>query len=178
MLSCFLTSSHILILCVSLIPRPVIFTSDYVTFTFYSTGMLLKENDLQSSSPAHLPCWKCYGQMACTREIPTDVKLENTWVYHNARPVYCFGLTESIVPAALGHDLECPLHGKIEIVHTAPDLVRCIVKWLRNNSVSPKEGGKGTLSPLTFLPPPTPPPPLTSPPFTSQLQNRLHKQMA
>ena len=57
--------------------------------------------------------------------MDADVKLDGNWVFYDAKPVYCFRLNEGIVPAAMDEDLECPLHGKIKIVHTAPDLV-CI----------------------------------------------------
>ena len=89
--------------------------------------MLRKQEDHQPP-PIYLPCWKCYGHKLCDQTLPTDIKLEGSWVYHDAKPVYCFILNESIIPAALGQDLECPLHGKIHIVHTAPDLVCWIVK--------------------------------------------------
>ena len=84
-------------------------------------GMLLQRHH---QVPTHLPCWKCFGEMGCSNQTClSDTPLDGDWVYSNGNPVYCFSLTNSIVPAALGEDLECPLHGKIQILHTAPDLV-------------------------------------------------------
>ena len=86
-------------------------------------GMLLKVDDHLPT--VHLPCWKCYGHKPFDRE---DVRWScGDWVFHEGSPVYCFALSQTIVPASQGSDLECPLHGKIRIMHTAPDLVQCIV---------------------------------------------------
>ena len=57
------------------------------------------------------------------------MKLDGNWAYYDTKPVHCFRLNEGIVPAALDEDLECPIHGKIKIVHTAPDLVCLVVAW-------------------------------------------------
>ena len=51
-------------------------------------------------------------------------------MYHDGCPVHCFKLRDSIVPAARDKMFECPLHGKIEIVHLVPDLVTLYMYYI------------------------------------------------
>jgi serine/threonine protein kinase len=91
---------------------------------WFSDMLRSEENHLPP--PVYLPCWKCYGHKPFPEE---DAKWDDgSWIFHDGKPVHCFTLNQSIVPAALGDDLKCPLHGKIKIVHTAPDLVFCDLK--------------------------------------------------
>ena len=82
---------------------------------------MLKSEQDHLSPPTYLPCWKCYGHKPFPER---ELKWEGDWVFHEERPVYCFTLNQTLVPAAQEEDVECPLHGRISIEHIAPDLVR------------------------------------------------------
>ena len=82
---------------------------------------MLKSEESHLPPLVYLPCWKCYGHKPFPEE---DTKWDDgSWIFHDGKPVHCFTLNQSIVPAVLGDGLKCPLHGKIRIEHTAPDLV-------------------------------------------------------
>lgn len=100
-----------------------IYTYIYAVELVLCPPAMLKKQEDHQPPPVYLPCWKCYGHKLCDQTPPTDVRLDGNWVFHDTNPVYCFTLKESIVPAAQGQDLECPIHGKIQIMHMAPDLV-------------------------------------------------------
>ena len=74
----------------------------------------------------YIPCWKCYGQMPAKAG---EIKVESSARFFpverrgNKFSVFSFVHERCIVPAALQDDLDCPFHGPIKVVHTAPDLV-------------------------------------------------------
>ena len=83
-----------------------------------------------ASQYIYVPCWKCYGQME-----PDVEEGQHTGVPKSERqyfpvsgygvnfPVYAFNHEKCIVIAAQQQDLQCPVHGPIKVIHTAPDLV-------------------------------------------------------
>ena len=114
--------------------------------------MLKKQEDHQPP-PVYLPCWKCYGHKLCDQPPPTDARLDGNWVFHETNPVYCFTLKESIVPAAQGQDLECPIHGKIQIMHMAPDLVwqKCFLLLASRVSPASHDHSMGNFYMYTYI---------------------------
>ena len=70
----------------------------------------------------YMPCWKCFAQIE-TKAKQQPPKLSGGYVSKNGKPIYSFILEESVEPAVQKKDLECPLHGSIEVVEIAPDLV-------------------------------------------------------
>ena len=87
-------------------------------------GTLVSEN-------IYIPCWKCYGQReqgnvdegAC-REV---CRKESRYFPVSRRgvnfPVYAFNHEKCIITAAQHKDLQCPVHGPVKVLQTAPDLV-------------------------------------------------------
>lgn len=85
-------------------------------------GML--ENEL-----IYIPCWKCYSQMKPSEQQKCGEVCKRQSRYFPVRRrdemfgVFAFNHEKCIIIAALNKDLECPIHGPIKVVHTAPDLV-------------------------------------------------------
>ena len=78
----------------------------------------------------YIPCWKCYGDMEPGDKTVDSVgkKREQSLFFPVTRngkniPVYAFHHERCIILAAQEHNLQCPIHGPIKVVHTAPDLV-------------------------------------------------------
>ncbi len=87
----------------------------------YFSGMLLSHQGHHAVT--YMPCWKCFGEVGSPQ--PNHEDLTNSlFVWKNNTPVTCFGVEDSIVKAIKGEDFECTLHGRIKVVHLAPDLVR------------------------------------------------------
>ena len=94
--------------------------------TRYFSGMLLVPQG--KSVATYMPCWKCFAEIGSARMTSvtssTFVDLKGDFICKNDKPVKCFNLEESIVQAAQQQDFVCPIHGKIKVIHMAPDLVR------------------------------------------------------
>ena len=87
---------------------------------------------LLETKSIYIPCWKCYGNMEPSADVGESAAKNNHFfpVVRSGRniPVYAFHHEKCIILAAQGHDLQCPNHGPIKVVHTAPDLVGCYVR--------------------------------------------------
>ena len=72
-----------------------------------------------------MPCWKCYAEIGfgSLKHQASKKRLDGHFICKDMNPVHCFILEENIVPAALGQDLECPIHSAVKCVHMVPDLV-------------------------------------------------------
>ena len=58
------------------------------------------------------------------RYCPTSLGyLEGSFICKNNNPVSVYVLERQIATAALGKQLECSIHGKLKVMHMAPDLV-------------------------------------------------------
>lgn len=86
--------------------------------------------NLLGTKSIYIPCWKCYGDMEVGTglEESTERRKKQSLYFPVTRngkniPVYAFNHERCIILAAQGHDLQCPIHGPIKVVHTAPDLV-------------------------------------------------------
>ena len=92
--------------------------------TTYFSGMLLVPQG--KSVATYMPCWKCFAEIgsAGMTGIISSSFVEGDFICKNNNPVKCFNLEESIVQAAQQQDFACPIHGRIKVVHMAPDLVR------------------------------------------------------
>ena len=86
-------------------------------------GMLVASSNHHTELSTYMPCWKCFAEIGLVRG-GNPVHLPGIYIARNQNPIHCFIFEESIVPAAQDKDLECPIHGKIKVVHLAPDLVR------------------------------------------------------
>lgn len=71
----------------------------------------------------YMPCWKCFAEIGTEQLFQNSGKQPGLYVMKNKNPVHCFHFEDSIVPVARQHDLECPIHGRIKVMHEAPDLV-------------------------------------------------------
>ena len=85
---------------------------------------------LLGSETIYIPCWKCYGDMEPGADLGNTMEKKETQNFYfpltrNGKniPVYAFNHERCIILAAEGHHLQCPIHGPIKVVHTAPDLV-------------------------------------------------------
>lgn len=82
-------------------------------------------NGVLKNALIYIPCWKCYGRMPTKLHIQKDTSARYFPVERSNEkfPVFSFNHEQCIIPAALEQDLQCPTHGRIKVVHTAPDLV-------------------------------------------------------
>ena len=85
-------------------------------------GMFLSPTTQPAKFPTYMPCWKCFAEIGAER-LQDSAKLPGLYIVKDHNPVHCFVFDDTIVPAALQRDLECPIHGKIKVNHIAPDLV-------------------------------------------------------
>ena len=92
---------------------------------------------LLNSKSIYIPCWKCYGDMESEANLgETLEKRKRQSLYfpltRNGKniPVYAFHHERCIILAAEGCGLQCPIHGSIKVVHTAPDLVYFIIMYV------------------------------------------------
>jgi hypothetical protein len=91
--------------------------------TNWFPGML--ESPPGMSFVTFMPCWKCYAEIefSSQKRLTSERNLPSYFICKDMNPVHCFVLEENIVPAALGQDLECPVHSAVKCVHMVPDLV-------------------------------------------------------
>ncbi len=92
----------------------------------YFSGMLLSH--LGRHAVTYMPCWKCFAEVSSPRQPNQEDLINSLFVWKKNTPVTCFGVEDSIVKAIKGEDFECILHGKIKVVHLAPDLVRYVLR--------------------------------------------------
>ena len=88
--------------------------------TNWFPGMLVSPPGM--SFVTFTPCWKCYTETGFD-SLKTKKSLPGHFICKEMNPVHCFILEENIIPAALGQDLECPIHSAVKCVHMVPDLV-------------------------------------------------------
>ena len=72
-----------------------------------------------------MPCWKCCAEIG-SANIDSAATM-GSFIARDMNPIHTFIFEDSIVPAALQGDLECPLHGKLRVIHVAPDLVSPVI---------------------------------------------------
>lgn len=76
----------------------------------------------QSNSSGYIPCWKCYGGVAGTGTIGgTDLLIDV-----DGAPCCCLTFSSCIIPYCHDNDVQCPVHGDLKVVQSAPDLVSLI----------------------------------------------------
>ena len=97
--------------------------------TLWFPGMVVAP--IKETVASYVPCWKCNSSVAPEHpsQLPSSNSLESNQfakyiMYNGDHAVFCFNVDESVVPAALKHELQCPVHDAIDIKHVAPDLVR------------------------------------------------------
>ena len=91
--------------------------------TNWFPGMLVSPPGM--SFVTFMPCWKCYAEIGfgSLKRLASKKSLPGHFICKEMNPVHCFILEENIVPAALGQDLDCPIHSAVKCVHMVPDLV-------------------------------------------------------
>jgi hypothetical protein len=121
--------------------------------TNWFPGMLVSPPGVSLSFVTFVPCWKCYAGISLDSRLTSKKSLPGHFICKDMNPVHCFMLEENIAGAALGQDLECPIHSAVKCVHMVPDLVsefeyigQCGGGIFRNNQSPPHP------------PPPTPVP--------------------
>ena len=88
--------------------------------TNWFPGMLVSPPGV--SYVTFVPCWKCYAGIGFDG-ISSEKSMPGHFICKDMKLVHCFMLEENITPAALGQDLECPIHSAVKCVHMVPDLV-------------------------------------------------------
>ena len=88
--------------------------------TNWFPGMLVSPPGV--SYVTFVPCWKCYAGISSDGHS-SEKSMPGHFIYKDMKSVHCFMLEENIAPAALGQDLECPMHSAVKCVHMVPDLV-------------------------------------------------------
>ena len=94
-------------------------------------GMFLTPSS-QHGFTTYMPCWKCFAQPE-TDTTYQPPKLPGGYIALDEKPVFCFIFEECIVLAVQQKDMECPVHGFMEVVQIAPDLVsNCMIPYSGN----------------------------------------------